>query len=212
MSIVNIFAGSYCYDEKISKSLVNELGYKYITDDDILATAEEHFKISAKKLVHAMHHAPSIFNKFTHEKERSIAFIKMSLAENLKEDNIIYAGFAGYLLPSEITHVLKVCIIADVRYRISIAAKKETITKKDARRRIQKDDERLNAWSQYLFGCYPWNSSLYDMVIPIDKTTVEDATELIISNLQKDVVKTTDKSKQAMDDFILSGAGDNAYD
>lgn len=204
MSIVNIFTGSYCYDEGISKSLVNKMDYQYITDDDILAKAEERFHIPAKKLLRSMYESPSIFNKFTHEKERFITFIKMSLLETLKKDNIIYVGFVGYLLPPEITHALKVCIIADLEFRISRAVKKEGLTEKEARRSIQKNDEKLNTWTQHLFSRKPWDSFLYDMVIPIDKTRVDEAAQLIISNLSKDVVKTTDKSQQAMDDFILA--------
>ena len=66
MSIINIFAGSHCHEKEVCSNLVSKLGYEYITDDDILASAEKEFNISASNLARSMYLSPSFFNNFTH--------------------------------------------------------------------------------------------------------------------------------------------------
>ena len=90
MSILNIVSGSYCHCENLVKSIVNRLGYTYLEDSQILAETEKQYSVSVKKLYRAMYHKPSIFNSFTHEKERNIAILKKLLAESLISDRLVY--------------------------------------------------------------------------------------------------------------------------
>ncbi len=212
MSIIAMFHGSYCHEKEIIDDLVKKLNYKHITDNDILNEASERFRVPVKKLARAMFFSPSIFNKFTHEKERSIAYIRMVLAERMKNDNILHTGFAGHLLPKNISHVLKVCIIADIDYRAELASKREGISVKDAFNKIKKKDDELNRWTQYLYGMKPWDAKLFDIVIPIDKRSkeeskeaaIEEAVHIVYYNLQRDIIKRTAKSINAMNDFVLA--------
>lgn len=58
----------------------------------------------------------------THEKERSVAYLKLAIAETLTEDNLLINGFTSLLIPTGIAHVLKVCLITDMKYRGSLAS------------------------------------------------------------------------------------------
>ncbi len=212
MSIIALFHGSYCHEREIIDELNKKLDFELFLENDILGEASIRFKVSDNKLLRSMYHSPSIFNKFTHEKERCIAYLKLVLAERLKKDNIIYQGSSGHLLPKNISHVLKVCIIADIDYRADLASKYEGISKKDAFNNIKKHDEELNRWTQYLFGLKPWDSKLFDIVVPIDKRSkeesveeaIEEAVHIVYYNLQRDIIKTTGKSQDSMDDFVLA--------
>ncbi len=207
MSVIALFNGCYHVGDNITRRIVNETGYVHITDGDILNEASNRFNIPIKKLIRAMYQSPSIFNKFTHEKERSVSYIQLALAKRLKEDNIIYTGFAGHLLPKSISHTLKVCLIADIDYRAGLMEGGSKTSKE-----VMKNDEGINTWTQYLFRRKPWDSSLYDIVIPIDKrareesleASIEEAVHIIYYNLQRDIIKTSEKSKRAMDDFLLA--------
>ncbi len=212
MSIIAMFHGSYCHEKEIVDELIKKLDYQHITDKDILDKASGRFHVPIKKLNRSMFQSPSIFNKFTHEKERSLAYLQLTLAEQLMKDNILYDGFAGHLVPKNISHVLKVCIIADIGYRAELSSKAEGVSGKDAFNKIKRYDEEINKWTQYLFGMKPWDSKLFDIVIPIDKRSreetvkaaIEEAVHIIFYNLQGDIIKTTAKSKNAMNDFLLA--------
>ncbi|HLC16791.1 MAG TPA: cytidylate kinase-like family protein [Thermodesulfovibrionia bacterium] len=204
MSIVNIFGGSYCHDEEITARLVQRLGYEYMDEEQLIAETEKRYAVPAKKLFRALYHEQSVFNSFTHEKERCIAYLKMVLAESIMKENLVYSGFLGYVVPGAISHVLKVCIIADIDYRVNQAVTKSGLSEKDALKAIKKYDEERTKWSQYLFELSPWDASLYDMVIPVDKTSTDSAVGLIEENVKSDVLQVTPDSKRAAADFILA--------
>jgi len=204
MSIVNIFAGSYCHGEEITSKLVQRLGFQYMDDNHIIAETEKRYSVPVKKLYRSLYQGQSIFNSFTHERERNIAYLKMVFAESLMKENLVYNGFLGYVIPGVVSHVLKVCIIADIDYRVSEAVAKAGLSERDALKAIKKYDEERNTWSQYVFELSPWDASIYDIVIPVDKTTIDSAIGLIEENIKSDILQITPDSKRAMNDFILA--------
>jgi two-component system response regulator CpxR len=139
MPVANIFCGSYCQAEQIAGGATRKLGYRYVDDDALVMEASERFQIEESKLRRALTGKTSIFNKFTHERERSLAYLKMVLADLLKSDNLVLLGYAGLMIPRAISHVLNVCIIADMKYRTKIASQGGAIAEKDALKRIHKD-------------------------------------------------------------------------
>jgi len=203
MAIIAIFSGSYCQGEEIARLAADKLNYNYIGNELLDITAKKH-SITADKLVKVMHGPTPFFNKLTHEKEHFAAYLKTTLAETVQNDNLVIHGFKILLLPDNISHVLKVCIIADHNYRVKMAANIEKISEKKADNLIRKFDDESFQWSQYIKGLSPWDEELYDIIIPMQDSTVEQASEIIIQNARKDALKTTAESKQAMTDFMLA--------
>jgi CheY-like chemotaxis protein len=123
----------------------------------------------------------------------------------ISSDNLVIKGFVGHLIPECLTHVLSVCLIADMKSRISLACRKKGINENAAINLIHSQDEDCRSWVESQFKIDdPWDESLYDMVIPIDKMKNYDAVNLIKKNVQKDVLKPTEQSKKVLADFILS--------
>jgi CheY-like chemotaxis protein len=152
-----------------------------------------------------------VFNKFTHEKQRSIAFLKLALAELIPDDNVLVTCFCGQLIPKTVSHSLRVCLIASLKYRIAAASREQGISNKEAAALVQKREEDCSAWMEMLFNqSDPWNAGLYDIVIPADKLTPADAATLIADNAISDVVRPTESSQQALVDFRLAVAAEVA--
>lgn len=209
MSVISLFSGSYCHGEEVAQKIVDLLGYKLIDDQVLIAQASERFKVDQNKLVKAISGKTSIFNKFTHERERSLAILRATLADLVKEDNFLLFTFCAHMIPREISHILKACAIADIKYRTGLANKIDSLSEKDALKKIHKEDEGRVVLTEYVFNQRdPWDPSLYDIVIPMDKTGPDAAATLILDNLQKDVLKVTDASRQAVENFSLSSRVD----
>jgi len=205
MSVITLFNGSFCSAEDVARKVVDRLGYTVIEDQSIIAEASRRFQIDQSKLIRAVTGKTSVFNKFTHEKERSLACLKVTLADCLKQDNLLTKGFLGLFIPRDISHVLKVCLIADMKYRIEVAANTEGLSEKEAIKRIHKDDESRVLWAEHLFQKRdPWASEFYDIVIPMDKRSIDSAVQVICDNIEKDVLKVTEASQKALEDFVLS--------
>jgi two-component system, OmpR family, response regulator CpxR len=205
MSVIFLFSGSYCHGEEIAQRINDILGYKQVDDETLIAEASKRFHIDEAKLARALSGKASIFNKFTHERERSLAALRLVLADLLSNDNLLLFGFAGHMVPRDISHILKVCAIADIKYRAGLAAQIERLSEKDALKKVHKEDEGQLLLVEHLFNQRdPWNPSLYDIVIPTDKNSVDAATTLVLENIQKDILKVTRQSEQAAKDFLLA--------
>ncbi len=203
MSVITIFSASHCQGEKIAQQAAQQLGYELL-GDEILQEASERFNIAYDKLIRAMKGAPSLFNNVTHEKERCVAYIKIVFAEAIKKNNLVYHGFAGHLLPQQLKHILKVCIVADPDYRIQRLVEKQNLTEKKASAEIEKDDIEHCRWTQYLFDLGPWDKKLYDIKIPIHEITIDDAVQMICDNEKKISQQIDYDINQAMNDFHLA--------
>lgn len=205
MSVITLFSGVFCREDKVVQDLVSETGYSVCTDSDIAARACKISDFSHEKIERAFYAKTSVFNKFTHEKESSIAYIRLALAEKLLDDDLILTGFAGQLIPKEVNHVLKVCLIGGMKFRISEAMELSDLSEKEALKSIRKNDDNMAAWINSLFGKNdPWDSSLYDIVVPMDKKNVEEVSSLISGYLSRDAVRTDPDSKEAVEDMILA--------
>jgi CheY-like chemotaxis protein len=189
----------------VVQNLIAHTGYRLVSDEEVTASATRLSGLGAGKIARAFTGKPSMFNSFTHEKERSIAFLKLALAEMLPADNLIISGYVSHLVPKKITHVLRVCLIADLKFRSAAAARSSGGSKKEAAKLIHKQDEAAALWVGAVAGSSdPWVAALYDILIPMDKVTPAEAQDIILRHFGQKVLQPTAESRQALEDFLLA--------
>jgi len=204
MSIITVFTGKYCNEELAIKEILEKTGYKYLTDSDIAAKAGRLSDLPESKILKAFSAKVSVFNQFTHEKECSIAYLKLAVAETITEDNLLINGFTSLLIPAGIAHVLKVCLIADMKYRLSIAGS-SGMSENEALKMLHRSDEDRMSWTKSILEKDdPWDVSIYDMVMPTDKINSKEIADLVKNTLEKDILKTSAAGEKAIHDFILA--------
>jgi cytidylate kinase len=203
MSIITISRGSYSYGKEIAERVAQRLGYACIARE-VLFEASEEFDIPEIKLVRSIHDAPSILERFTHGKEKYIAFIQAALLKHLQKGNVVYHGLAGHFFVKGIPHVLKVRIVADLDERVRLEMDRENILKEEALRVLKNDDGERRRWSKHLYGIDTWDPSLYDMVLHMRKFTLDDAVDIICHSIAIEHFRPTPQSQQAMDDLVLA--------
>jgi len=204
MSVISVFSASHCGAEEIPAILAEELGYRLISDEEVLDWAAEHFKFSRDKLARAVRGGLSLFSKFTRDQERGVAYLKEAIAELVQADDTVHQGFIGHLLPSYVSHILKVCLVATPEFRTEHAVQKMNLDRKHVERQLHKEDLERSEWTTYLFEKGPWDKRLYDIKIPMHSTPRDEVIELILGSVQSSVVKTTSSSQKAAHDFLLS--------
>lgn len=201
MAIVSIFSGDYCLADEITKEVAEGLGYTLITEEQLVDSAAEKFGVNREKLEKAMYGTPSFLNNITREKEKHTALLQEEMASVLQTDNIVFNGFASLFIPENISHVLRVFVIANREFRTDFAVKNHGLSVKDADKLVRKNENACTRWSHELTGKAYWDDSLYDIVLPMQTTNVDDAVKLIRENAINDAVKTTEDSKKAILDF-----------
>ena len=203
MAIITISRACYSKGNEVAEKLAKRLGYECISREVILDASKE-FNIPEIKLVSAIHDAPSILDRIGYRKEKYIAFIQAEILKYFRKDNIVYCGLAGHFFVKDISHVLKVRIIADLEERVKNEVEREGISRREALRNLQSDDEERRKWSIHLYGIDTHDPELYDMFIHIKKITTGDAAHIIHETLMLDRFVTSPDSQQQMEDLALA--------
>jgi cytidylate kinase len=202
MAIITISRWSFSKGQEIAAKVADKLGYRCISRRVLLEASEE-FNIPEVKLVRALHDAPSILDRFTHGKERYVAFIRQAFLEQVQADNVVYHGLAGHFFVEGVRHVLKVRVFADFEERVAQEQKSESISREMAIRTLTKDDEERRKWSRALYGVDTAQATLYDMVMHLLKFDVQDVVDLICHTAQLAPFQADAASQQVLDDLLL---------
>jgi cytidylate kinase len=187
----------------VAEKVAARLGYRLISRE-VLLDASSRFNVSEIKLEKAIHDAPGILERYRHGKQSYVAYIRSALVERVVDDNVVYHGLAGHLLLKGIPHVLKVRINADMERRIKIVMERDGIPADAARLRILEDDKERRKWTHSLYGQDPWDSSLYDLSICIDKLSVVNAVDFICQAAAAEGLQSTEKNRQKAADMAIA--------
>jgi len=202
MSSIALFYSIFTGEKEIREQLAAASGYDIIQDVDIIDEVCRQYKIGQDKVERALYGPTSVFNKFTLERERITALLKASIAEHLKSSGVVYSGNISLLIPPEVTHVLRVGLFDKTNNRLQ-RAMGEGLTEKNAVKLIKKNDTSAAGWAEFLYKKAANDSSLYDIIIPLDTGSPESAVQLIMENYHKPTVLESETSKQTVDDMAL---------
>ncbi len=210
MSLISVVSATHSNPDEIIHRVQENTGFSLVTDQDCITKAAELSGMSESAVARAFSARRSVFNSFTRDQERSIANLKAVTAEIVARGEVILSGFCAQLVPSSINHVLRVCLVADMSSRMA-NAQAAGIGEKESAREIRRQDEDLVAWATDHHGTDdPWSPALYDIVLPTDKTSSEDAVRLIIECLNNQAVQPTAESRLAVEDFLVAARVEQA--
>lgn len=202
---IAIFSGDFCHGSSVVRELLDRTSLQLVTDNNIVVGAAELSGMSEGKIEKTFSAKSSVVNRLTREKERAFVFLRRAMADCLKEDNLLLSGYLSHLIPRGATHILKVCLIARQQYRVEEAISKQGLTERNALKFIARLDGERAAWVNTITGqSDPWASYLYDIVIPMDKTSVTAAANLIEEHMHPDILQKTDISMQVVADYQLA--------
>ena len=203
MAIITISRGSFSKGKEVAEKVAQRLHYASVSREVIIRASEE-FNIPEIKLATAIHDAPSFLERFTFGRERYLAHIESTILEYFQKDNVVYHGLAGHFFVKNISHVLKVRIVADLGDRIATEMVRQNISREQALAQLQDDDYDRRQWSLKLFGIDTRDPQLYDLVIHIHKLKVDDAVDIICHTVRLPRFQTTPESQQALDNLALA--------
>ncbi len=203
MSILTITSGLYSNAGEVASRLSEKLNSKIITDADIIEKTHQDNDINLSTLQKVVESKPLAFNDFSHEKEKCLASIIKSIFEYACLGDCIFLGILGHLIPSEISHAMRVLIITDKKTRTQNGITLHGLSEKEALKNIEQSDKVAALWTNDLFRKKAWDESLYDIVIPTDKLDAEASVNLIIKHIEKLLSNKKDLIKKEMLDFKL---------
>ncbi len=203
MPVIAISRGTFSRAKQIAVKAAQALQYECVSRE-VLLEASELFNVSEFQLIHAIADAPSFLERFSHGKEKYIAYIRAALLRHIQSGNGVYHGFAGHLFLQGISHVIKVRIIATLEDRILEKMKQESLNETEAREIIERDDSERRSWSLSLYGVDPWDPMLYDLTLHLNPMTVDDAVRVLVQTAGLASFQVTPESMKALNDRVLA--------
>jgi two-component system response regulator CpxR len=205
MSVVTIMSGSFCGAEEVAQDVASRLNVELMRDEDLIGMVDRNGGPAAGIVRRAIYGRTSIFNQFSHEKERAVAALKLATAKLLTEkEGLVLLGHVSLLAPRSITHVLEACLIAETKWRAARAARELGLSEKESLARVHRDDESTIRWAEYLLESDPWDAKLYDILLPMEKRGPAEAAKFIAEQAQGAPLQVNDASRRAAQDFLLA--------
>ncbi|MBW2569111.1 MAG: cytidylate kinase-like family protein [Deltaproteobacteria bacterium] len=207
MSIITISADSYSNGRQIAKSAAKRLDYEYIDNENILPLVFREFGVSESKLESTLKETPSGVGMFSKANPEYIIFIETLITEYLLKNNIVYYGAVAIPLIQQVSHVLKVQIIANLEDRIKNKAKLDDKSEEKARKTVIKQDNQQKKWAEAVYNINITNPNLYDLVINIGHIKDDDfegALETIISTIEHKKFQPMTYSLRCMKNVAMS--------
>lgn len=209
MPIITISRGSYFHGKSIAEKLAERLGYHCVARDEIIDGLKE-FHLPEIKLVRNLNDAFRVLERFPNGKKRFVSAISAALLKCFQQENVIYHGLVGHHFVKDISHVLKVRIIADTESRVKREMEHEQISAEKARYILKKDDEERRRWCMFLYGIDIFNPAPYNLVIRVGHLSEEDVVNIIAEAVSRPSFQETDTSRKALSDAALSAEVSNA--
>jgi cytidylate kinase len=201
--IITISRGAFSGGKELAECLASELGYPCISRDVIVEAAAT-YGASPAELGAALNRAPSFLDRIRKDRDRYLAYIRAVLCQHAQAGPFVYHGHAGHHLLAGIRHVLRVRIVADLRYRVTAAMERLNMTSRQAEAHIRKDDAERRKWSRFLYGVAWEDPSNYDVVLNIEFLGIDGACATVRRMSELEPFQPTPESLRAVENLALA--------
>ena len=203
MAIITIYQGASGSGEELAEALAQSLGYGCISRE-VLVKASLHYGIPEAKLNEILEKDPSWWNRFMQNLHPYRIALQAAFCEIADENGIVYHGHVGHELVPDLSHVLKVLLMAPLEMRIEQVKARFKFNTGQARRYIGEVDKARSRRLMAMFGADWRDPSRFDLVLNLGKISTEAAKRIILDTIRLPDYQMTPASKQAFSDFALS--------
>ncbi|WP_043601069.1 response regulator [Solidesulfovibrio magneticus] len=205
MPVVSLFHGAFCQEKAVADALAAAANLTVVTDDACIRQAGERSGLGPAAVARAFAAKVSVFDRFTHETNQALAWLRLVLAERLAEnDALLLVGGCALLPPRAIGHILRACLIADAPARRRLAAEAGHDAQSARKLLAAADADRVALAARATGSADPWDPMLFDMVLPMDKLPLAAAVDCLVGHLGDAAVQPTEATRAAAADFLLA--------
>ncbi len=203
MSVITISRGTQSGGQRLANCLAMNLGYKLISRE-VLVEAAQRYGVSEESLARGLEQPPSFWDRFRIDRQIYMTAIRAALCQLVREDNVVYHGNAGHLLLHGVDHVLRVRVIAPLVSRVKAAMATQGLDEKQAEAFIREKDEARISWTRFLYGVEWRDPSLYDLVLNLEKVSIETACNVIVCMSERSEFRMTEESLHQLEDLYVA--------
>jgi cytidylate kinase len=185
--------------ERLAECLSEKLGIPSLSREVIVQVANQ-FGISEALLWEQLEKTKGP----SPERRLYLAALQLALAERALQGPFVYHGLAGHFLLKGIPQILKVGIVAPLKFRAEALMRQKNISLDEATRSIQRWDEKSIKWARFLYDVDWLDPSLYDLMVSIAAISVEAACEIVTCALNQQEFGAFMGKEKLIEDFVLA--------
>ena len=187
----------------IAAAVAKALNYEYVDREIILQAARAH-EVPEEKLADVDERRLSLWERFDEEKRRYLIFIESAYYSFAEKGNLVTAGRGGPFFLRDVSHALKVRIMAPFDVRVRRVMEQEKLDHRGATARVKNYDRQLAGRIDYLFGVDWLLPEHYDLVINTGAGAWQFYTDLLVWAARHPRYQPTPESLQRIRDLSLA--------
>ena len=212
MAIITLSRGTYTGARRLGDRLAQTLGYRTVSRGQLYAHIQDKYGVSRDDVAAVMEQAPSMVGfaqsrglaeSLAEKRERIFWLLQASLCELLEGDGAIYHGQAGHLLLPDVSHVLRVRIVAPRQARIAMCMERGGGDELAASQRVDQVDAERSRWTRLLFGVDWTDPGIFDVVLNLDSMDIDQMGELLTKAVELPAFVPTEESRSKMRDLCI---------
>ena len=188
---------------EIAAAVAGALNFEYVDRQILLRAAKVH-EVPEERIADVDERRLSLWERFDEEKRRYLIFIEAAYYSFAEKGNVVTAGRGGPFFLRDVSHAVKVRIMAPFEVRVRRVMEQEKLDHKAAAARVRNYDRELSARIDYLFGLDWTLSENYDLVINTGNNAWQFYTDLLVAAAQHPQYQPTPESLQRVRDLSLS--------
>jgi cytidylate kinase len=187
---------------EVASAAAKILGYDYVDREILLHAARVH-DVSEEKITDVADRHLSLWERFDEEKRRYLTFIEAAYYSFAEKGNVVTAGRGGPFFLRNVTHAVRVRIMAPVEVRVRRVMEREKLDHKAAVGKVRNYDRELAGRIDYLFGLDWTLPENYDLVINTEADAWQFYIDLLVATARHARFQPTPESLQRVRDLSL---------
>jgi cytidylate kinase len=188
---------------EIGAAVARALNYEYVNRQILLEAAHAH-GVPETKLAEAVEHRLTLWRRFDEERRRYLIFLQAAYYAFAQKGNLVTASRSGPFFVRDVSHALKVRVMAPFEVRVRRVMAQGGLDEKAASAKLRAYDREMSGRIDYLFGLDWTLPEHYDLVLNTGTDAWDFYTDLLVAAARHPRYQPTPESRQRVRDLSLA--------
>ncbi|MGE5344760.1 MAG: cytidylate kinase family protein [Acidithiobacillales bacterium] len=205
MPVVLISRGTMSGGEALAHCLAERLSLRYVRREDLIEVVDAQGEY-AKKVRASLDRATRAYDQFGQLRRPYLVLMRRALLGFIREDKVVYAGYASHLLVPNLPCCLRVRINAPMALRVRYAISRLGLPESEAREHILREDEQRVRWGRFMYGHDIRDPDLYDVCFFLDRMSIDTICSMVMAGLAEKDFQRGPEAGKALEELFLSAS------
>jgi cytidylate kinase len=210
MAIITISRQEGSLGDQIGRALAERLDYRFLDNSTVIAEARKYGGEIEPNAPEIEEKEPTFWERLNEERRRHTSMVRSAVYGLAREDNLVIVGLGGVSLLRELSHVLKVVIVAPMGTRIDRVSRMGTIDRPvpvdrdQAARLIRRSDRQREGYLRYMFNIEWLDSQIHDLIVNTGTLSMDTVVDALAHVAQRPELRPSPESTDHLENLALA--------